>query len=154
MALKEKITQTTHLTYFEGKIPISFRYTYGLAGELFFRQIKDGKLIGSVAQESGTVYCPPRIFCEDSFEEITDTMELPGTGVVETFTICCEDMHGQPQAPELLALVRLDEADGGLVAPLHCDLDDVFIGMPVKIGFVPKKERQGNPNDIFFVPCE
>ncbi|RJO69417.1 MAG: Zn-ribbon domain-containing OB-fold protein [Myxococcales bacterium] len=152
MAIKEKITQTTHLSYYEGKIPISYRYTYGLAGELFFRKLKEGKLIASVAQQSGVIYCPPRIFCEDSFEEITDYVELDGAGVVESFTISCEDMHGDEQEPTLIAFVRFDGADGGFAAPLRAEASAVYIGMEVKLAFAPKAQRKGSITDVYFVP--
>lgn len=152
MAIKEKVTNTTRLTYFEGEIPISHRYTYGLAGERFFRGLMDGKLLASVAEKSGTVYCPPRIFCEDSFEAIERFIELPGTGEVESFTICCEDLHGEPMAPLLIAFVRFDGSDGGMALPLKCDPEDAFIGMDVQLQFVPKKQRKGHLSDVFLVP--
>jgi uncharacterized OB-fold protein len=105
---------------------------------------------------SDTVYCPPRVFCEDSFEaiDLADLVELPGTGTVETFTVCCENGSGDPQDPVILAFVRFDGADGGFVAPLECDFEAVEIGMRVQLSFVPKKERKGCINDVFFVPAE
>ncbi|GAB4296547.1 MAG: Zn-ribbon domain-containing OB-fold protein [Myxococcota bacterium] len=154
MAIREKITNTTELSYFEGKIPMKYRYTYGLAGEEFFRKLKEGKLIASIARESGTVYCPPRIFCEDSFEEITETVTLSGKGEVVSYTICFEDGSGKPQLPKIIALVRFEGADGGFAAPLRADPEKIYIGMPVKLEFIPKNQRKGAITDVYFVPNE
>jgi len=155
MPLKEKIDRNTRQGYYEGNIPMSYRYTLGLAGEQFFRKIKEGKLIGSVAEDSETVYCPPRIFCEDSFEEITHYVELPGSGIVESFTVTFEDLHGAKlPEPRIIALVMFDGADGGFAAPLRCDYDEAEIGMRVQLAFVPKTRRVGAITDVYFVPEE
>ena len=151
MALKQKIADTTRLGYYEGKIPMQYRYTAGLGGDKFLKGILAGKLFGSVAEASGTVYCPPRIFCEDSFEAIENFVELELKGILESFTISCEDLHGDPLAePVILGFARVDGTDGGLVAPLACDIEELEIGMPIKIGFKPKKEREGAITDLLF----
>ena len=154
MAIKEKITSNIELSYFEGRIPMQYRYTYGIAGDRFFRGLKEGKLIGSRAKQSGIVYCPPRIFCEESFEEIDDIVNLNGKGEVESFTVCFEDLHGMPQLPEIIALVKFDGADTGFAAPLKCDLEEACIGMRVKLSYVPKNRRKGSINDVYFEPTK
>jgi uncharacterized OB-fold protein len=152
MAVREKIAKNTDLTFYEGAIPMKYRYTYGLAGENFFRKLMDGRLIASVSKQSGKVYCPPRIFCEDSFEEISEIIELSGKGTIESFTICCEDLHGYCQDPVIIALVRFDGTDTGFAAPLKCEYDEPFIGMRIELKFVPKNKRTGSINDVYFVP--
>ncbi|MDD5011865.1 MAG: Zn-ribbon domain-containing OB-fold protein [Phycisphaerae bacterium] len=154
MALRNKITKNQNLTSFEGRIPMNYRYTFGLAGESFFRKLKEGKLTASVAKQSGVVYCPPRIFCEDSFEEISETIELSGEGIVESYTVSCEDIHGDAIEPEIIALVKFDETEGGFAAPLKCEIEDAYIGMPVKLAFIPKNQRKGAITDVYFVPDE
>ncbi|MGC9324123.1 MAG: Zn-ribbon domain-containing OB-fold protein [Desulfomonilia bacterium] len=152
MAVREKIAQTTDLGYFQGEIPMQYRYTFGLAGEDFFRKLMKGKLTASVSKKSGIVYCPPRIFCEDSFEEISEIIELSGKGTVQSFTVCYEDLHGNRQDPVTIALVQFDGADTGLAAPLVSD--DPCIGMRVELKLVPEKKRKGSVTDIFFVPIQ
>ncbi len=154
MAIRDKITHTTHLSYFEGQIPISYRYTYGLAGEAFFQKFKLGKLIASVESDTGMVYCPPRIFCEDTFEAIDQIVELDGTGTVESYTVVFEDMHGEEQAPVVIAYVVFDGADGGFAAPLDVNPEEAVIGMDVQLKFVKKADRQGCINDVYFVPIK
>jgi uncharacterized OB-fold protein len=154
MAVREKITKNIALSYFEGEIPMKYRYTMGLAGEKFFQEIKNGKLTASVANNSGTVYCPPRIFCEDSFEAIDEIIELTGEGTLESFTICFEDLHGDHQDPVIIALVRFDGADTATPVKMQSDLDEPFIGMRVVAKYVPKSKRTGSINDIFVVPVE
>ncbi|MDT8273141.1 MAG: Zn-ribbon domain-containing OB-fold protein [Desulfomonilia bacterium] len=150
MAVREKIVQTTDLGYFEGAIPIQYRYTYGLAGEEFFRKLMKGKLTASVSKKNRTVYCPPRIFCEDCFEELSDIIELSGKGTVVSYTVCYEDLHGNRQEPVTIAMVQFDGADTAFAALLVCD--DPFIGMRVELKLVPEKKRKGSITDIFFVP--
>jgi uncharacterized protein len=154
MSVREKITKNIALSYFEGEIPMKYRYTMGIAGEKFFRAIMNGKLTASVAAESGTVYCPPRIFCEDSFEAVDEIIELSGKGTLESFTICFEDLHGDYQEPAVIALVRFDEADTATAVKMQADLDEPFIGMRVEAKFVPKNKRTGSINDIYVVAAE
>lgn len=154
MAVREKIARTVDLGYYEGEIPLQYRYTFGLAGEQFFRKLGQGKLIGSVSKKSGVVYCPPRIFCENSFEEITDIVELSGEGTVKSHTLCYEDLHGARREPVLIAFVQFDGADGGFAAPLDCDPGEVYIGMPVELKVVPKNKRTGSIKDVYFIPVE
>lgn len=153
MAVREKLTQTTDLGYYEGEIPLSYRYTKGLAGDGFFKGLMKGKITASVAKESGTVYCPPRIFCEDSFEEIDEIIELSGLGIVESFTVCFEDLHGDHMEPVVIGLITLEGASTMLPAKIICDPEEVFIGMPVKAEFVAEADREGTLNDVTFVPC-
>jgi uncharacterized OB-fold protein len=154
MAVREKITKNISLGYFEGEIPMKYRYTMGVAGEKFYRAVMNGKLTASVAKGSGTVYCPPRIFCEDSFEAIDDIIELSGAGTLESFTFSFEDLHGDSQDPVIIALVKFDGADTATPVKMQAELDEPFIGMRVEAKFLAKNKRAGSINDIFVVPAE
>ena len=47
-----------------GSLPVPSRYTYGLAGERFFRALKDeGKIMGSYCPDCDHTYVPATIFC-------------------------------------------------------------------------------------------
>jgi uncharacterized OB-fold protein len=69
---------------------------------------------------------------------------------VETFTVCHEDYKGnRKDAPSIIALIRLDGTDGGLVHWLGgVGPEDVEIGMRVRAVFKQRKARTGSILDI------
>ncbi len=151
MALSERIDRNVDLTHFEGKIPVSYVYTYGLGLEKFFRAIKDkGEFLASKCPECGTTYFPCRIFCERCFSEISDTYKVPGTGRVESFTVCHLNMDGtKKETPQVVGLIRMDGAeDATFVHLLDISPSRASIGMRVKPVLKPKKEREGSILDI------
>ena len=133
------------------------QYTYGLAGERFFREIKDNaKILGSRCQKCNLTYLPPRIYCERCFEEIKEWREIENKGEIYTYTIARVALDGSPlEEPIILALVKFDDVYGGLVQQLdEVSIDKVKIGMPVKVAFKEKKKRKGSILDISFKPAK
>lgn len=137
-----------------GEMPVTSRYTAGLAGEKFLRAIKDeGKILGSHCDRCGVTYVPARQFCERCMDELNETIDVGTEGEVHTFTLLFENLDGSPrEEPEIVAFIRL--GDGGLVHKLdEVHLDDLDIGMPVEAVFKPKAEREGSILDIkYFRP--
>lgn len=157
MSLTERIEQNLEVTQWRGKIPVYYRYTYGLAGERFFREIKDNaKFLGTKCERCDLVYVPPRIYCERCFEELTEYIEVGQEGTVHTFTICYEKRDGsRSEEPSILAMVRIDKTNGGIVHRLgEVDPKKVYIGMAVRAVFRPKGQREGSILDIkYFKPA-
>jgi hypothetical protein len=137
-----------------GEMPVTSRYTAGLAGEKFLRAIKDeGKILGSHCDHCGITYVPVRQFCERCMDELEETVDVGTEGDVHTFTLLFEDLDGTPrEEPEIVAFISL--GDGGLVHRLdEVHLDDLDIGMSVEAVFKPKGEREGSILDIkYFRP--
>lgn len=158
MSLLEKVNKVTEARAWRGEIPIRSRYTYGLAGEKFFREIMDNaRFVGTRCSECDFTYVPPTIYCERCFSRLDEWVEVGREGAVQSFTVLRVALGGSPLAePEVMALIQLDGADSVLVHRLgDVDLDDLRIGMRVKAVFKPKKERQGSILDILhFVPVE
>jgi uncharacterized OB-fold protein len=158
MSLLEKVDKNTEARAWRGNIPIQSRYTCGLAGERFFREIMDnGRFMGTHCPECDYVYVPPTIYCERCFSKLEDWVEVGPGGTVLSFTILLVDMDGAPlPEPEILALIQLDGADSVLVHRLGgVDLEDLEIGMWVKAVLKPKKKREGSILDILhFAPEE
>lgn len=137
-----------------GNLPVINRYTYGVAGERFFRALKDeGRILGSVCHECNFIYVPGRIFCERCLGELEEWLDVGTQGEVHTFTLLFSDYDGSPlEQPKLVALIRM--GDGGLVHLLgEAEPEDVYIGMEVEAVFKPEEERQGSIQDIsYFKP--
>lgn len=151
MAITEKITSTTVPTFWEGGIPVRYVYTYGLAGERFFRAVKDkGTFLATRCEDCDITFVPPKVYCDRCFERLDDFVDVGTVGYVESFTISFENMDGSPKThPRILAMVRIEETDGGLIHYLEgIDWEEIAIGMPVKAVFKPKAQRKGSIEDI------
>jgi uncharacterized OB-fold protein len=156
MGLAERHGSTADLTHWKGRIPVNYVYTTGRAGEKFFQAISKGEFVATQCYGCGVVYLPPRTYCERCFDRLEDSyVKVAPQGEVHAFTICYRKMDGSPSdKPIIVSMIRIDDTDGGLV---HClsevKPEDVYIGMPVKAVFQPKKERKGSILDIkYFRP--
>ncbi|MGW8249281.1 MAG: Zn-ribbon domain-containing OB-fold protein [Anaerolineales bacterium] len=137
-----------------GELPVTSRYTYGLAGERFFRALKEeGRIMGTHCPTCDFTYVPGRIFCERCMSELDNWVDVGTQGEVHTFTLLYKDYDGsQLDEPRLVAMVRI--ADGGLLHLLgEVERDEIFIGMPVEAVLKPQTKRQGSIEDIeYFRP--
>lgn len=156
MALAERHDKTTDLTYWEGSIPVNYVYTTGRAGEAFFKAINKGKLLAAKCKACDVTYVPPKTYCERCFARLEGSYaEVAPRGKVHAFTVCHKKIDGSPaDKPMVLAVVKIDGTDGCIVHFLgNVKPEKVYIGMPVKAVFQPKKERKGNILDIkYFKP--
>jgi hypothetical protein len=135
----------------QGNLPVTSRYTYGLAGERFFRAIQEeGRILGSRCPKCEIIYVPGRVFCERCLGELDEWVDVGTQGEVHTFTLLYVDHDGQRLAqPRLVAFIHL--GDGGLIHELgEVEADEIFIGMPVEAVFKPREERQGGIRDIVY----
>ena len=153
----EKPERLEHLTAWRGEMPTYNIYTVGTAGERFLREIKDnGRLMGTRCTGCALTYVPPRIYCERCFASLSEWKEVPGRGTVHTFTLAYYGLEGRRlERPDILALVRLEGAHGGLVHRLGgVEPSAVRIGMAVEMVLKPKGQRQGSILDIrYFRPA-
>jgi uncharacterized OB-fold protein len=157
MGSPEQISQVEDIRYVYGHIPVSFAYTLGVAGERFFREImENGRFMGTRCQQCQYTYLPPRLYCERCFASLDDQwVEVSSRGTVQAYTVAHLDLEGQPLAePQLLALIRLEGADGLLVHRLgETRVEDVDIGLLVRAVFRPRRQRKGSILDIrYFRP--
>jgi hypothetical protein len=134
-----------------GELPVTNRYTFGLAGEKFFQMIKErGQFLGTRCPHCQRIYVPATSFCERCFCELDEWIEIEPTGEVDTYTILSVDSNGLPFAePVIIAFIRIQ--NGGIIHRLaEVMIDDVFFGMPVKAVLKPPAERQGSILDILY----
>jgi len=153
VAITEKVDKLHHALDWRDSIPITNRYTAGLAGERFLRAIQEqGRILGSRCPTCNLIYVPAALFCERCFAELTEWLEAPSTGSVFTFTVVHRDLDEKPLDPPLiLAYVKLDGTDGGLVHYLgEVEEDSIDIGMEVEAVFKEPAERVGSILDILY----
>ncbi len=147
----DKVTQVGQTKPLHGEIPVYAQYTFGIAGERFFREIKDkGRIMGTKCSKCDLVYVPARIYCEQCFGELTEWLETPGRGVLHSFTVSHVDLDGNRlKEPIVVGLVKFDGVYGGIVHRITgVEPGQMNIGMPVEIVLKPKTRRTGSILDI------
>jgi len=157
MAL-EKLTDPREIQHWHGHMETDYIYTLGVAGERFFKEIKqNGRIVGAKCRRCGIIYVPPRMYCERCFEKLEDWMDVGRRGTVHTFTIAHVDVDGSKlEVPTMYAMIKIDGTDGGLVHKLgEIHPDDVKFDMKVEAVLKPKNQRVGSINDIkYFKPVK
>lgn len=134
-----------------GDIPIHHRYTLGVAGERFFKEMRDHKrLLASRCPSCGEAFIPPKIYCERCFEETTDWVPVEGLGYVKSFTVLHKSLDEQRLAePQVVAFVAWEGFQGGLVHRIgEISSAEVKIGMSVAP--VWADELVGSVDDIAY----
>ena len=157
MSLIERITKFGDAKVWYDNMPIESLYTVGIAGETFFRAIKDrGVIMGTVCHECNLTYVPPMMYCERCFSGLDEWAEVGTKGTVYSYTILGVSLEDNPlEEPEILALIKMEGVHGGLVHRLgEVEPEEVKIGMAVEAVFKPSKERKGSILDIkYFKPA-
>ena len=132
----DKIGQTRNMRQVAGNIPIHHRYTLGVAGERFFRALRDeARLLAAPCARCDTALLPPKMYCARCFQETGDDwVEIAGPGRVATYTMLHYDLDGEPLAePQIVALVQWPGIRGGLLHRIGgVDPAAVHTGMAVE----------------------
>jgi len=140
------------------EIQVPYNYAVGLAGSRFLTELRDnGKFMATKCNKCGYVMMPPRIFCEECFVDDVEWVEVSSKGVIQTFAVSYMSPDGKRlKDPWMLAIVKLDKSDGGLVVRLgEVNPDDVKIGMKVEAVLKPENQRVGSILDIqYFRPVK
>ena len=139
------------LHHLVGDMEADYIYTPGVAGDKFFKALRDeGKLLATLCEACKITYLPPRMYCERCFSELDKWIEAESSGVVDTFTVLHEDRDGKKLSePVLVAFIRIHNTDGGLIHKLGgVDSDTAKIGMKVKAVLKDKSKRTGGLTDI------
>jgi uncharacterized OB-fold protein len=132
-------------------LPVKNRYTFGLAGERFFRTLKDeGRIFGTHCPHCNITYVPAASFCERCLNKLDEWRDVGTLGDIVTFTFLQVALDGSRlEKPEIIAFVRL--GDGGLIHHLgEIEPDQVEIGLLVEAVLKPKSKRVGSIMDIMY----
>lgn len=138
-------------TAWHGNLPVPSRYTFGIAGEKFFRAIKDeGLIYGTHCPKCERTYVPATIFCERCLSKLDEWVDVGTVGEVHTYTLLYENYDGSRRVtPELIAFVAIK--DGGIIHRLGgLSPEDIKIGMQVEAVFKEKENREGSILDIVY----
>lgn len=147
----EKLTQPKDVRRWPGTIPVSHRYTAGLAGEKFFRALKDrGVFLATRCERDAITYCPAKSFCERCLAPLDDYFEVGPRGTLESFTVVYQGLDDEAlDQPVVVGLIRLQEADTFIVHRVAEDTRAALeIRMTVEPVFEPKASRTGSLNDV------
>src|SRR3989304_3521 len=110
MGSSEHVERVTDLRAWPGDFPVSHLYTMGVAGERFFREIKDnGRFLATRCAACDYAHLPPSIFCPRCFAALDEWKEVGPQGTVRAVTLAHLDVEG----------ARLDPA--GTLAPRPTD---------------------------------
>lgn len=141
------MTTMSDFSRIEGDFPVHFRYTAGIAGENFLREIKDnGRLVATRCNNCQLNYLPPRIYCERCMSKLEEYVQIENVGVIQSYTVCTQDNEGKQLAePVNVAFVRFPSAHGGLI---HRTSGEVCVGDKVRAVFKDKSSRTGSILDI------
>ena len=133
----------------QDEMPVTNRYTFGIAGERFFRAIKDeAKILGARCEKCDRIYVPAASFCERCLGATSEWVDVGIVGEIVTFTEVHVGYDGSAlDSPEIVAFVRF--GDGGLIHRLALsDQQSVEIGQQARIVFKPVEQREGTIQDI------
>lgn len=104
---------------------------------VFWEAANEGRLLLKRCLGSGKAFHPPRTISPFTGHAETEWIEAGGTGTVYSFSVTRR--HGSTHC---IAYVELAEGPIILSALTDCDFDEVRIGRPVRVVFVPSTSGQ------------
>lgn len=153
--MREYLTHTEQPLKVYGDWGVHYRYTYGVAGERFFRELKErAHLLASTCPKCKKRFLPPSLYCEDCFVEMIEYGPVTGPGTVDSFTVLHDSLEERPlPEPIVAAFVRFDGIAGGLLAPLKgIAPQQVRIGLKVK-PVIETRQPTGSIRDLAWIPA-
>jgi uncharacterized OB-fold protein len=153
MGFIEKQTDPTTPMHWRGNMQADYFYPAGIAGDKFFKHLMQmDTFLATKCSKCNKVLFPPRLYCEDCFQEITDEdwAEVPAEGTVRLFTVVTLDAHGEKlEPPKIMSLIDIEKTDGAMLGIIKTgDLEKDYSGVKVKAVLRPKDKREGTMKDI------
>lgn len=147
----DKAVSPTRMRHWLGGMEVDYLYTLGVAGERFFKEIKEnGRIMGAKCRRCGITFVPPKMYCERCFEKLEEWVDVGKVGTVYTYTVAMIDVDGSRlEKPTVYALIKFDGVEGGIIHKIG-EAEEVNIGMKVEAVLKPLKERKASINDILY----
>jgi uncharacterized OB-fold protein len=145
----EKINRSTASRSVQGSIPMYHRYTLGVAGERFFKALRDQQqILTSRCPQCAKRWLPPKMYCETCFVEMTDWSPVEGPGVVTAFTVLHRTLDEEPlKQPVIAVMVGWDDVEGGLLHRLE-GVEPSGVKVDMKVAPEWSDGRTGSLDDI------
>jgi len=137
----------------EGKIPLSYQYTAGVAGSKFYTELAKGNINGTYCAERDEVLVPPAMFDEESLsildpEKDAGTVD-PSSGYIRSFTVVYEDRQGHLlEHEQVVVQVEFPGTAGSIFGMLKLRKEDTF-GEGSAVRLVKSKKVDG-PDKVIF----
>src|SRR2546430_7605792 len=150
MTFLERTTDARKFRHWEGSMQADYIYASGVAGARFFVALRDeGPLLASRSTACVLDYLPARLFCEDCFAELTESVEVPREGRVAAVSVAHVDRTGvRLSHPQVWAFVTFRGIRGGLVHRLLVPPDRARAGLAVRPKPKTRNARGGAVTDI------
>ena len=102
----------------------------------------DGRLRFLQCQDCRQFIHPPRPICSKCLSENVAPEVVPGTGVVDTYTVNHQAWYPGLEVPFVIARVAIDGAPGVYLTTniVNCPVEEVDIGDKVKVSFLQEGE--------------
>ena len=125
------------------KIPLTYKYTAGVAGTRFYKDMAKGKLCGTWSPLEEALVIPPMIFDEDTMEffDEAEIREIDAkSGYIMSYTTVYEDRRGHLlDTPEVIVQVGFHDAVGSVFGRLDVKEDETFYEGSAVVLVKPKK---------------
>jgi hypothetical protein len=156
--LKESDIETQKVLSVAYQPKAKYAWATGIAIGKFLDGLKSGQIIGTRCDHCGRVVVPPRIFCEWCFKRTEAWVNLPDTGIVNTFSISYITADTtRIKTPIIPAVIEIDGTSNAGFLHLMGNVkpDDVKIGMKVKAIWEAAENRKASITDIkYFAPIK
>ncbi len=77
----DKIADPSHIRHWPGDMEADYIYTLGVAGERFFKEIKENvRIMGAKCSCCDVVFVPPRVYCEKCFTRLDKWIDVGTKG--------------------------------------------------------------------------
>ena len=135
----------------KGDIPITSRYTAGVAGQKFFQALKEEeKILGTVCTKCEVTYAPMKLFCERCFAQLDEVVDVGDSGKLASFSVVHVDLDGKKlKSHQIVGLIELGNSQAKIVHRLgEVKPSDLQVGMRVKAVWEMPLGREGKITDI------
>ena len=141
MTLPERVGAASEMRSWAGSIPLRYEYTAGVAGEVFLRGLKEGRILAGYCPSCRSAALPARTYCVDCFTATSEFVPAGPVGLVKAVT----RKKGAGGETVSFGFVEFPGTKGGLV---HRLLPGVRAGSKVRAVFKAKARRRGAVSDI------
>ncbi len=111
----------------------------------FWDAARDGRLLIQRNPVSGKAQWYPRPYCLDDWNVEPEWIEASGKGTLYSFTVIPRSDIEEVPAPYVLAIVELEEGARMGATLIDVDPEEVKIGMPLEVAFVPLDDEISVP---------